>query len=81
MRMKPFTGLGSTSGKIQQRITPTIINFFGFWMLEIPLAYFLAIPLRMQARGAYFSIVAAEAAIAAVSIVLFKRGYWKKQQI
>jgi putative MATE family efflux protein len=72
--LQAFNGAGDT-------VTPTIVNFFGFWMLEIPLAYFLAIPLRMQARGAYYSIVAAEAAIAAVSIVLFKRGYWKKQQI
>jgi putative MATE family efflux protein len=72
--LQAFNGAGDT-------ITPTIVNFFGFWLLEIPLAYFLAIPLRMQARGAYFSIVAAEAAIAGGSIVLFKRGYWKRQQI
>jgi putative MATE family efflux protein len=72
--LQAFNGAGDT-------VTPTIVNFFGFWLLEIPLAYLLAIPLRMQARGAYISIVAAEAAIAAVSVVLFKRGYWKKQQI
>jgi putative MATE family efflux protein len=72
--LQAFNGAGDT-------ITPTIINFFGFWLLEIPLAYVLALPMGMQAKGAYFSIVAAEAAIAAVSIVLFKRGYWKKQQI
>jgi putative MATE family efflux protein len=72
--LQAFNGAGDT-------ITPTIVNFFGFWILEIPLAYFLAIPMHFQARGAYFSIVAAEGAIAAVSIVLFKRGYWKKQQI
>jgi putative MATE family efflux protein len=72
--LQAFNGAGDT-------ITPTIVNFFGFWLLEIPLAYFLAIPMHMQARGAYFAIVAAEAAIAGVSIVLFKRGYWKKKQI
>ena len=72
--LQAFNGAGDT-------ITPTIVNFFGFWLLEIPLAWFLAIPMRMQAKGAYFSIVVAEAAIAAVSIVLFKRGDWKKQQI
>jgi putative MATE family efflux protein len=72
--LQAFNGAGDT-------ITPTIINFFGFWLLEIPLAYFLAIPMGMQAKGAYFSIVAAEASIAAVSIVLFRRGNWKKQQI
>jgi putative MATE family efflux protein len=72
--LQAFNGAGDT-------VTPTIVNFFGFWLLEIPLAYFLAIPMRMQARGAYFSIVAAEGAIAGVSIILFKRGYWKKQKI
>jgi putative MATE family efflux protein len=72
--LQAFNGAGDT-------VTPTIVNFFGFWMLEIPLAYFLAIPMHLRARGAYISIVAAEAAIAAVSILLFKRGNWKKQQI
>ncbi len=72
--LQAFNGAGDT-------ITPTIVNFFGFWLLEIPLAWFMAIPMRMQAKGAYFSIVVAEAAIAAVSIVLFKRGYWKQQKI
>ncbi len=72
--LQAFNGAGDT-------LTPTIVNFFGFWMFEIPLAYFLAIPMRLQARGAYLSIVAAECAIAAVSVALFKRGYWKKQKI
>src|SRR5262252_2839454 len=72
--LQAFNGAGDT-------VTPTIVNLFGFWLFEIPLAYFLAIPAGMQARGAYFSIVAAEALIAAVSIVLFKRGYWKRQKI
>jgi Na+-driven multidrug efflux pump len=72
--LQAFNGAGDT-------ITPTIVNFFGFWLLEIPLAYVLSIPFHMQARGAYFSIVIAEAFIAGVSIVLFKRGKWKKQKI
>jgi putative MATE family efflux protein len=72
--LQAFNGAGDT-------ITPTIVNFFGFWLLEIPLAYVLSIPMHMQARGAYFSIVIAEVFIAGVSIVLFKRGKWKKQQI
>jgi putative MATE family efflux protein len=72
--LQAFNGAGDT-------ITPTIVNLFGFWLCEIPLAYFLAIPAGMQARGAYYSIVAAESLIAAVSIVLFRRGYWKRQKI
>lgn len=72
--LQAFNGAGDT-------ITPTIVNFFGFWMLEIPLAYFLAITLQMHSNGAFWAIVIAEGAIAAASAMLFRRGEWKKQKI
>jgi putative MATE family efflux protein len=72
--MQAFNGAGDT-------ITPTIVNFFGFWLLEIPLAYWLAIPLHMKSNGAFFSIAIAETTMAAVSAILFKQGRWKKQKI
>src|SRR2546425_89879 len=72
--LQAFNGAGDT-------VTPTIVNFFGFWLLEIPLAYLLAITAGMHSNGIFWSIVVAEGSIAAVSIVLFKRGRWKVQQI
>ncbi|HET9406105.1 MAG TPA: MATE family efflux transporter [Candidatus Sulfotelmatobacter sp.] len=72
--LQAFNGAGDT-------ITPTIVNFFGFWLLEIPLAYWLAIRMHMRSNGAYVAIVIAEGAIAAASAVLFKRGKWKAQKI
>src|SRR5436853_2554844 len=72
--LQAFNGAGDT-------VTPTIVHFFGFWLLEIPLAYFLAIPARMRSSGVFWAIVVAEAAIAAAGIVLFRRGRWKVQQI
>ena len=72
--LQAFNGAGDT-------VTPTFVHFFGFWMLEIPLAYFLAIPAHMAANGVYISIVVAEAAIATAGILLFRRGRWKGQQI
>ena len=72
--LQAFNGAGDT-------VTPTIVHFFGFWILEIPLAYFLAIPTHMGANGVYISIVVAEAAIAAAGILIFRRGRWKGQQI
>src|SRR6266478_2526304 len=72
--LQAFNGAGDT-------LTPTIVNLVGFWCLEIPLAYFLAIPAHMQSNGAFYSIVFSEAAIAAAGILLFKRGRWKRQQI
>src|SRR2546428_920368 len=72
--LQAFNGAGDT-------VTPTIVNFFGFWLLEIPLAYFLAITVHMRSSGVFWAIVVAEAAIAAAGIVLFRRGLWKVQQI
>ena len=72
--MQAFNGAGDT-------ITPTIVNFFGFWLFEIPLAYVLAKPLGMHSNGVFFSIAIAESAMAAASAILFKQGKWKKQKI
>jgi putative MATE family efflux protein len=72
--MQAFNGAGDT-------ITPTIVNFFGFWLFEIPLAYWLAIPLHMRSNGAFFAIAIAEGAMAVASAILFKQGRWKKKKI
>ena len=72
--LQAFNGAGDT-------VTPTIVYFFGFWMLEIPLAYWLAIPAGLRSNGVYIAIVVAEGSIAVASILLFKRGRWKQQQI
>ena len=69
-----FNGAGDT-------VTPTIVNFFGFWLFEIPLAYWLAIPRGLHSNGVYLSIAIAESAIAIASVILFRRGRWKTRQI
>ena len=43
------------------------------------LAYVLAVTLGYEARGVFIAIAAAEASIAIVSILLFRRGKWKEQ--
>jgi putative MATE family efflux protein len=72
--MQAFNGAGDT-------ITPTIVNFFGFWLLEIPLAYWLAIPLKMHSNGVFAAIAIAESSMAVASAILFKQGKWKKKKI
>jgi putative MATE family efflux protein len=72
--LQAFNGAGDT-------LTPTIVNFFGFWVLELPLAWWLAVPLGFGARGAFLSVVIAEASIAVASIILFRQGRWKRQKI
>lgn len=72
--LQAFNGAGDT-------VTPTVVNFFGFWLLEIPLAYWLAIPRHLQSNGVYWAIVLAEGAIAGASAILFRQGRWKRQKI
>lgn len=65
-----FNGAGDTK-------TPTIINFFAYWILQIPLSYFLAVNLDFGAEGVYAAIAISSTVLAAASILLFKRGKWK----
>lgn len=72
--LQAFNGAGDT-------FTPTIVNFFGFWVVGLPLAWWLAVDLHVQAEGAFLAIVVAECAMAAVGIMLFRQGRWKRQRI
>lgn len=72
--LQAFNGAGDT-------VTPTVVNFFGFWLLEIPLAYWMAIRLQFHSNGVFWAIVVAEGAIAGASAILFKQGRWKRQKI
>jgi putative MATE family efflux protein len=65
-----FNGAGDTK-------TPTFINLFCLWMLEIPLAWLLAHPLGFGPTGVFISVSVAFSALAAVSAVIFKQGWWK----
>jgi Na+-driven multidrug efflux pump len=72
--LQAFNGAGDTR-------TPTLVNLIGFWLLEIPLAWWLALHTRMRVNGVFLSIVFAEAVMVAISVVLFRRGRWKRQKI
>jgi putative MATE family efflux protein len=72
--LQAFNGAGDTR-------TPTIVNFFAYWLLEIPVAYVLAVPMGLKSKGAFLSILIAESSIAVVSAMLFRRGKWKEQRI
>jgi putative MATE family efflux protein len=72
--LQAFNGAGDT-------LTPTLVNFFGFWVLELPLAWGLAVDMHLGAEGAFLSLVIAECVIAIASIILFKRGRWARQKI
>lgn len=65
-----FNGAGDTW-------TPTWINFFGFWLFQIPLAYLLAKQFQLGATGVFIAVPVAETAICIAGFILFKKGRWK----
>lgn len=69
-----FNGAGDTR-------TPTIISFFGFWIFQIPFAYFLATWLGVGPVGVYTAIAVAESLMAIVGILVFRQGKWKAVKI
>lgn len=80
-----FYGLGmvmtqSLNGAGDTR-TPTIINLVGFWFIQIPLAYFLAVTLNLKATGAFIAIPVAETLIALLAWYYFRKGRWKEIQV
>ena len=69
-----FNGAGDTW-------TPTWVNFFGFWMFQIPLAYILSKHVGMGPKGVFISIPTAETLITIVAFILFKKGKWKQVKV
>ncbi|MBK9151976.1 MAG: MATE family efflux transporter [Saprospiraceae bacterium] len=57
--------------------TPTWINFFGFWLIQIPLAYFLTTVAGIGIDGAFIAVPVAESLIAAAAWYYFRLGKWK----
>ena len=69
-----FNGAGDTW-------TPTRLNFFCFWLGQVPLAWVLAKPLRLGALGVFIAVTISFSVLALWSGVLFRRGAWKAQRV
>lgn len=72
--LQAFNGAGDT-------LTPTYVNLFGFWILELPLAWWLALHTALGINGVFLSVVVAQTVIVVISILLFRQGRWARQRI
>ncbi|HRV56257.1 MAG TPA: MATE family efflux transporter, partial [Mangrovimonas sp.] len=68
--IQSFNGAGDTK-------TPTYINFFCFWLFQLPLAYLVAVILDFGPTGVFLAITLAEVLIAVVGMIWFRKGRWK----
>ena len=72
--IQAFNGAGDTK-------TPTIINFFCFWVFQLPFAYLAALVFDWGAIGVFLAITIAEMLIAVIGIIWFKKGSWKEVKV
>ncbi|MBE9465169.1 MATE family efflux transporter [Dyadobacter subterraneus] len=61
--------------------TPTVLNLICFWLLEIPLAYVLAIFFALGPIGVFISVPVAESILALLGIWRFRMGKWKTVKV
>lgn len=72
--VQAFNGAGDT-------MTPTKINVVFFWLIQIPLSYFLAITLDWQHSGVFWAVFVSETSVGLFTLWLFTRGRWKTVQV
>jgi putative MATE family efflux protein len=72
--VQAFNGAGDT-------YTPTVINFFCYWLFQLPLAYALAYVAGFGPAGVFAAITVAESLIAVVGMLVFRRGRWKQRVV
>jgi putative MATE family efflux protein len=72
--MQALNGAGDTT-------TPAALNFICFWLIQIPLAYWLATSTDLGPNGAFVAIVVAESLLTVLTVIMFRKGTWKLQTV
>src|SRR5690606_29507193 len=72
--VQAFNGAGDT-------MTPMWINGFCYWMVQIPVAYWMANRLAMGPYGVFWSVFLAEILMGIVGVLAFMQGRWKHQTV
>ena len=68
--IQALNGAGDTT-------TPSVMNFICFWLLQIPLAYWLATAADFGPNGVFVAIVIAETILTVMAVAVFRTGKWR----
>jgi putative MATE family efflux protein len=72
--VQAFNGAGDTT-------TPTKINIVFFWLIQVPLSWFLAIYLNWEHSGVFWGVFFSETAVGIFTLWLFNKGKWKTVKV
>lgn len=72
--IQAFNGAGDTG-------TPMRLKVVIYWLLQIPVAWALAVPAGLGPTGVFMTMAGTEIAMAVAAVVLFRRGRWKEKVV
>lgn len=61
-------------------VTPSVLNFLCFWVVQIPLAYWLAQSAGFGPNGVFIAIVVSETLLSCFGALVFRRGRWQQSR-
>ncbi|MBT8100963.1 MAG: MATE family efflux transporter, partial [Gammaproteobacteria bacterium] len=70
--IQSLNGAGDTA-------TPSLLNFVCFWLLQIPLAYWLATMTALGPNGVFIAIVVSESLLTVLGVIAFRSGRWRQK--
>ena len=72
--MQAINGAGDT-------LPPTLFNILCYWMIQLPLGYYLPKYFTHGENGVYYSIIIAESIWTLIGVWYFNSGRWKKTKV
>jgi putative MATE family efflux protein len=72
--MQCLMGIGDT-------LPPMLVSMLGFWLVQLPLAYFLPKITDLGVYGVRWALVAGMAAQAVAFMIYFRTGKWKRKKV
>ena len=72
--LQAFNGAGDT-------MTPTYINVLCYWIVQVPVAYVLALTLGMGPSGVFWAVFVSEMLAGIVGVAVFRLGKWKLRSV
>jgi len=61
--------------------TPSVLNFICFWLVQIPIAYWLSTELNMGPNGIFTAIIVSEVCLTISAVLVFRSGKWRQQEV
>jgi putative MATE family efflux protein len=61
--------------------SPSILNFVCFWIIQIPIAYWMSTELNYGPNGVFTAIIVSELILTISAVLVFRNGKWQEQVV